>query len=153
MQISVIQKPHHLVTNSHPQHTYIYIYLEERKKNITKQTNLQTANPRAKEELKKQKVMKLDTIFLIQKPHCLVTNPRSIAYIHTFIPGGKKRKAKQNKTKPKEIKNKNKKKQVKFKQTNKDTNCKPQEKKNWKKKEKRVQCRVVGITNKLNNGV
>jgi hypothetical protein len=74
--------------------------------------------------------MKLDTTFLIQKPHCLVTNPRSIAYIHTFIPGGKKRKAKQNKTKPKEIKNKNKKKQVKFKQTNKDTNCKPQEKKN-----------------------
>jgi hypothetical protein len=113
MQISVIQKPHHLVTNSHPQHTYIYIYLEERKKNITKQTNLQTANPRAKEELKKQKVMKLDTIFLIQKPHCLVMNPHSITYIHTFIPGGKKRKAKQNKTKPKEIKNKNKKKQEK----------------------------------------
>jgi hypothetical protein len=50
MQISVIQKPHHLVTNSHPQHTYIYNCRGEKKgknenKIITKQTNLQTANP------------------------------------------------------------------------------------------------------------
>jgi hypothetical protein len=33
MQISVIQKPHHLVTNSHPPHTYIYTWRKEKKGN------------------------------------------------------------------------------------------------------------------------
>jgi hypothetical protein len=99
--------------------------------------------------------MKLDTTFLIQKPHCLVTNPRSIAYIHTFIPGGKKRKAKQNKTKPKEIKNKNKKKQERKSkiQTNKQRYKLQTTRKEELEKKKKVQCRVVGITNKLNSGV
>jgi hypothetical protein len=40
-------------------------------------------------------------------------NESTLYNIHTFIPEGKKRKAKQNKTKPKEIKNKSKKKQEK----------------------------------------
>jgi hypothetical protein len=101
--------------------------------------------------------MKLDTISLIQKPHCLVKNPHSITYIHTFIPGGKtekqnkKEKKRKEKTKPKEIKNKNKKKQVKVKQTKIQTAN--HKKRRIEKKKKKVQSRVVGITNKLNNGV
>jgi hypothetical protein len=60
MQICVIQKPHHLVTNSHPQHTYIYTWRKEKKgkNNKTKHTNLQTANHKKRriEKKKKKKV-------------------------------------------------------------------------------------------------